>query len=610
MTVPSYTTDLTTINDGESGTWVEMTGWANGGTPQVNTTEWYIQGSGCCTASMNNKTTIQSIAFNNGSDISGSFSTNDCVFMWQVCLAGGVLQTWTNGGLRLIIGSGQGDFNAWITGGSDYAPNPYGGWKNAAVDPTYTPVDYTVGTPTSAYQYFGSGLIAAGAVSKGEMHCVDVIRYGRGELIIEYGETGSYGTFTGLATKNDANDATNGYNRWGLFQAISGGFLWKGLMSLGNATNACDFRDTNANIFIDDTPRTFAAFNRIEINNASSRVDWTNVNFIALNESGLSVGQFEAIDNATINFTTCVFTGMSTFVFQSNSVLSGCSWLRCGQVTQGGADIDDCTFDNSDAAVTLLVSNLNNVDNCHFESDGSNHAMELTSAHAGSSYTLTGCTYNGYAATDGSTGNECIYNNSGGAVTITIDGGDTPSIRNGSGASTTVVSGAVTVKVTVKNAIGTVIENARVLVQASDGTGPFPYNETVTIVNSGTTATVTHTGHGMATNDKVVIYGASHEENNGVFTITITDVDTYTYTMSSAPGSSPTGTIKSTFVALYGLTDVNGAISTSRVYSSDQPVLGWARKSTISPLYKQGPISETIDSVDGVSTTAILIADE
>ena len=33
-----------------------------------------------------------------------------------------------------------------------------------------------------------------------------------------------------------------------------------------------------------------------------------------------------------------------------------------------------------------------------------------------------------------------IYNNSAGAVTITIDGGDTPSVRNGSGASTSIVN--------------------------------------------------------------------------------------------------------------------------------------------------------------------------
>jgi hypothetical protein len=164
----------------------------------------------------------------------------------------------------------------------------------------------------------------------------------------------------------------------------------------------------------------------------------------------------------------------------------------------------------------------------------------------------------------------------------------------------------------VKNSGGTVIENARVFVKAADGSGPFPnaYDATVTIVNSGTTATVTHNSHGMATNDHVVISGASHEENNGVFQITVSDSDTYTYTMSSAPGSSPTGTIKCTFVALYGLSNASGIVSTSRVYSSNQNVVGWARKGSSSPFYKTGSVSDEVDSSDGLNYTTVLISDD
>jgi hypothetical protein len=57
-----------------------------------------------------------------------------------------------------------------------------------------------------------------------------------------------------------------------------------------------------------------------------------------------------------------------------------------------------------------------------------------------------------------------IYNNSGGAITINIvDGGDTPSIRNSDGSSTT-VSNAVTLSVTVKDEAAAAIENARVAI--------------------------------------------------------------------------------------------------------------------------------------------------
>lgn len=199
----------------------------------------------------------------------------------------------------------------------------------------------------------------------------------------------------------------------------------------------------------------------------------------------------------------------------------------------------------------------------------------------------------------------------GGAVTLNIGGGgSTPTVRNGSGATTTIVAGAVSVTATVTTSAGVAIQSAVVMVKAADGTGPFPFEDTVTIANSGTTATVTHTAHGLATNDKVVIKGASHLANNGIFTITRINDDSYSYTMGSTPGSNPSGTITSTFVALSGTTDVNGQITMSRVFASNQPVTGWARKSSASPFYKTGPINGIVSSSSGATLSAVLVLDE
>ncbi len=138
----------------------------------------------------------------------------------------------------------------------------------------------------------------------------------------------------------------------------------------------------------------------------------------------------------------------------------------------------------------------------------------------------------------------------------------------------------------------------------------MPFDETVTISNSGTTATVTHTAHGMATNDKVQIKGASLWQNNGVFQITKIGDNSYTYTLPSAPGSSPTGTIKATYAALYGLTGPTGIVSSSRVFTSDQPITGRIRKyGTSAPFYRTADITGTIDSTTGYSTTVQLQPD-
>ena len=167
----------------------------------------------------------------------------------------------------------------------------------------------------------------------------------------------------------------------------------------------------------------------------------------------------------------------------------------------------------------------------------------------------------------------------------------------------------VDVEVTSLSISGTPIENVQVLLMANSG-GSLPYRESVSIVNSSTTATVTHTSHGLSTNDKVLIKGASHYQNNGVFQIIVIDINTYTYTMLSAPGSSPSGTITSTFVFINSNTDAQGKVKSSMYVASDQPVIGNARKSNTSPYYKTSTIIDTVSSINGASINTFMLLDE
>ncbi len=156
---------------------------------------------------------------------------------------------------------------------------------------------------------------------------------------------------------------------------------------------------------------------------------------------------------------------------------------------------------------------------------------------------------------------------------------------------------------------GTPVSGAQVLVTTNTG-ATLPYQASVTIVNSGTTATVTHTSHGLVTGDKVLIKGASLTENLGVFSVVVTGDNTYTYTMGSAPGSSPTGTIISTYVFIYGTTNGSGVISVTKELSASQPIKGWARKATTQPYYKTAPISGTMSNSADSSVSALMIPDE
>ncbi len=120
-----------------------------------------------------------------------------------------------------------------------------------------------------------------------------------------------------------------------------------------------------------------------------------------------------------------------------------CTYRRCGQITQGGAIITSCIIDSCRDAVSVLSANVTIITGCVFTSDGSNHAIQATTA---GNYNWNN-TLIGYAASDGSTGNEAFYNNSGGHINLTVIGGTTPKIRNGTGATTTVIIPDVTLTI-------------------------------------------------------------------------------------------------------------------------------------------------------------------
>ena len=65
---------------------------------------------------------------------------------------------------------------------------------------------------------------------------------------------------------------------------------------------------------------------------------------------------------------------------------------------------------------------------------------------------------------------------------------------------------------------------------------------TATYSSSSFTVTVTSTSHGLATNDQVVIAGATDANCNGTWTVTVTGANTFTYTSITAP-TTTTGSL-------------------------------------------------------------------
>ena len=175
------------------------------------------------------------------------------------------------------------------------------------------------------------------------------------------------------------------------------------------------------------------------------------------------------IDNATLDDTCGVFTDMSTFIYQSNATLLNRTFRRCGQVTQGGASLTTCTFDESAAAVAIVVDSLTDLDKCVFNSSGVGHAINLGTIAASVSMDWK-CFDYGYAAQGGTAANRTILVNVATSQTLTLNkaaGTTSPTYYN-TGAGNVVVQASVAIYFLVQNEAKTPLQTAYVYINDDD----------------------------------------------------------------------------------------------------------------------------------------------
>ena len=460
------TTDLVDIytnalsSDIGTGTWAEPSRDGTGGTPILDE-EIFIQGTSCMSQACRRGRTgrIGACQLDLNTDIT-AFSDGSHVFMiWWLFLFPEALNDYNNAtnqglptnnapgtrnGWNFALGSSNGNLNTFPLGAANYGSYPYGGWQNSAVDPTITANIINVqGSPTSSnYSVFEFYPVADTVLNRGQTWAIDAIRYGRAS--IEYTGGAPAGTFTEIATTNDLQN-----NRWGIFQKVQGGFLFKGRLSLGTSAASLLFSDANKNIVIDDTRLAYNDFNRIEVRNTASSITLENItiNKVSALDSGVldnARGNFEMVDNAaTMVMNGCSLNDMGTFIFQSNGDLDDTTFRRCDQVTQGGASFVNCSFETTRAAVALLstITTANNIERCSFTGDGTSHAVDIgnvttstsinwSSSFNASTYAATNQAQNA-ASTPGDSEVILVNVSSGQTLTINLAAGiSSPTYRN------------------------------------------------------------------------------------------------------------------------------------------------------------------------------------
>lgn len=389
--------------------------------------------------------------------------TNTLVYCWL--LPQGVMDTTTNGGVQIYLGDNTNNIGYHV-GGSDGAGFRHDDgpvlWQCFVVD--------TSSLPTSTTAFNGNaGSINFANISRignafktlqksvgGVENCfMDLIAYGNGGLTITGGGTGTEGKFSEIAVRDRAGTDHPGSGvasatgaAYGIIRELGADlFGLQGPLTFGNTgTGSVDFDDADITVAFEDRGIGTDKYGLTVTGNGTgtTSVVWTGIIF----NTPSGVGSFFTATNANVNTLTisgCTFLNFDqSFAFTtsangsgytiSDNIFSGCAQIGVGTAGFTGNQM----VGSVGVAAVLLTSPTNNINNSEFISGGTGHAIQITTA---GTYSFSGHSYSGYATTDGTTGNEVIYNNSGGAVTINVaNSTGTISVRNGAGASTTIVN--------------------------------------------------------------------------------------------------------------------------------------------------------------------------
>ena len=403
------------------------------------------------------------------------------IYIWMLTTA--TIGTRANGGLMILIGDGTNRVGYHV-GGDDFAPfrvdnNGLVGYMCFCIDTEQLstwPFGVTVQAGTRAgleanlnnITQIGTGCqVLAKAVGGAVNYWNDIIRHGvatninNSGLTILGGTSGSPGKFTEIETEDRAitNQKAHGVIR----ELGTGVFGVQGTLRFGDqGTGSSWFEETNTTLifekrgFKSDRYKIVVTDNGVgtttfklgvKVGTGSDVVGTNGVTLFSPTGVGVLFDSGTDTDVTDVFIYGSIFNGFSSGIilrdpqeFINNTVSNS------GTIEPNGAFMFNCDIVNS-LATSALLWNFNGntngkLDGCSFLSSGTGHAIEL------GSNTPTGITFNNISFSNyGASGttDAAVYNNSGKSIDITIAGGDIPTIRNGAGSSTTIISGLVTI---------------------------------------------------------------------------------------------------------------------------------------------------------------------
>jgi len=474
----TVTTNQTLISNCDS-----ETGWSNDTRFELDPSV-QIQGNGCLGDWINATTsTVIQYAIGSATDMSGQH-----LYAWMQCT--GVVDTRANGGYRLYASDGT-NWATWYVGGNDTHAN---GWQLLFCSLEATPDESSGTLNTSAITIVGVQFktLTIG-FKKGQtyiMNCFwDVLRYGDA-LTVTSGATDNI-TMEDIFAVDTAST-----NKYGIVLKNTGAYIMGGGLELGDTgTNSVDMVMSGEVLLYPDNDLASTTLNSITLlGNATgeSNLDIAG-SFIKSNNvpgvfdtSGSNLDTVNIDGNSLVNMGACTFNASQTItsnVFDtSTSVSPNGATFELNTINTSGLITVATTgtftkniINDASGAVAMVVSDTAHAPSNTLDSDGSNHAMELTTVGDGTmDWSCNTTDYDagetGTPVTPTSTGNEDIYvSASSGEVDINVQSGaTTPSIRS-AGATVNVIAGLLPITITVKDAeTGLGIPDANVMVKRED----------------------------------------------------------------------------------------------------------------------------------------------
>jgi len=505
----------TELNDCE-----QDAGWTGTDNPDLQGVssgdEVYYQGSECMGAQFTNAQEYIIVGENSaGTALNENLSTST---VWLL-VKDNLIETQANGGFQIVLANGTGGASAIIgfyVGGNDS--------PGLVLGKTYYCIRLDVSNIGSFSSFAHNGALgnlntsSITDIGYGSLHVtaargnvnnlwVDRITSNANNsyaFTVDLGTSGTPITFSSLVA--DDNTSTNG---WGLFASGPGAsYTVYASTEFGSSSADSYFLSSNEQIFLDGTGMGSGNWIFRVFGNGTSTNSFTLDNSVIASPGEGAIWDMTDTNIDVLDIQNCTFLDMGTMNFPvsggttrqvTDTTFIGCDQLDFATITASNISISGSTASALGAILLDTDGQTSSQTDFTFTGSGvpgSGHAVYIT---ATGDYDFTNWTFSGYSTTSPGTNNTpasgstdaMVYNNSGGVVRISVDGGTNVTVRNGSGATTEVIAN---VTVSIPGVLG----NSEIKVLPTAGS-PFSGNslsDFSTPIATETVSADTNTGDG------------------------------------------------------------------------------------------------------------------